>query len=603
MTWLLAAACTSSPLPAPLASQASLLSRALTKDIAQADSLVELQDIAAENADLLDAIHVATIFTRAQHLAWADSPEAIAEARQGLAGLVPLWLKVLPDAPMTAVSTLLLSASKLSCRDPQLWSASLAHVMEHMQQTTGFDVCNILFAAARIASAAKNRAVPGIQRQQLTSMVLTLIKRMRVIVLAPRDGDRLTFVSITNCFWALAKFAIIPDADALVDLLVEATTPRHLGSANGASYADLLWGFAVLQSRHQLFGRVHIPRQAEAALFAQDKVRMTLSGDTVQVCKVLYSLGMLVQAGALQPDGAVRVAGLALMADLETRSDFGSCNPVGALWGAAVLQLPVQRRLLNPSMLQYLSAWAPRLKGQYVAPLAELLLLTGCRQEGLLAAALKASDTPAVRSRPDEALALAAAMGAAVAHHNHEVLAWPLLQFVRTNPELKGRAVPCTAHTRQQLQATHAWLCQQQVGGGRGLTGLVHPSLLEGSAGKAGDVEPDQALGPISSRSGGYGGSGSSSSSSGGNGGQSKVRQMAPAGQQSGGEKERTSGPGSGSSPPHLDSSGTAVSSSGTAAGSSSDVGSNHAARPAPAVVRVPFGGGSSKQLMPRPQR
>jgi hypothetical protein len=606
-------------LPCPLIStllyhQASIGSRALTKDIAQADTLVELQDIATENAGQLDAIHVATIFTRARTLTWAeaeraDSVEAKQEARQRLAGLVPLWLKLLPDAPMTAVSTLLLAASKLLILDPQLWLTTLAHVVKHNRQTTGFDVCNILFAAAK-AAAANRGQVPGVSRDEVVALAQTLLRRMHVIVLAPREGDRLTLLSITNCLWALARFGVVPEPEQLTDLLVTATRPQLFGLVNSASYADLLWSVAVLQVRPQLFGRVRIPAVVEAALFAEDKVRMAQQGDAVALGKVMYSLGVLVQAGALEPGGLAQAAGLAVMTEMEARSCWTGFDMSRPLWAAAVLGLPV-KGLLTPDMLQRLLAWVPHAKGQYVTPLADLLVLTGCRHEELMAAALQAAH--AARARPDEALEVAAALGAAMAHFTLTGSAGSLVQLFEANPGLRKPDVPYTAHTRQQLVATHAWLCQQQqLRGGRGLAGLVHPALLEGAPGGARDLATEQELGPSSSSS-----SGNSTSSVGGNGGtdtwsgssgdsSSSRQQIVTAARKPGGKKKRKSEPGSSRSPRPVGTSGTAGDGSNTSSSSSSSGGGNKssssAARPAPPAAGVPFGS-SSRQLLPRPQR
>jgi hypothetical protein len=558
------------PLFSPPASQASILSRALTKDITQAGSLVELQDIAEANADQLDAIHVAAIFTRAVTLtSTPQAAQAVQEARQCLAELVPLWVRLLANAPMTSVSMVLLGASKLALGSEQLWSTTLAHVVQNHKQTTGFDVCNIVYAAAR-AAAANHGQVPGVPRKGLVAAVRVLLRRMHVIVLAPREGDRLSLLSITNCMWALARVGITPEPEQLTDLVVRATRPELLGTANAASYANLLWSLAMLQAKPQLWGKWQVPASAVSALLADDKVLMVARADSSQTKYMLHSLGLLVRSGALQRSGAVQAAGLTLLTAMEARSDWAGRDPAAPLWGAAVLGLPVER-LLAPDLQQQLLDWVPRAKGQYIVPLAELLVLTGWRHEGLLAAVLRAACTANPKARPDEALVNVGAIGAAVAHHNFESMAGQLVDLVKSKAELSKPGVSCTPHTWQQLRATQAWLSgQQQLRGGRGLTGLVHPSLLQGgmAAGGAAEQAPERVGGPSRSRS---------SSNGGGTGSVSSTNTHSSGGSSSSSSSSRN----------------------GTDSSSSS---SSSAVRPVPPAPRAPFGA-SSRQLLPRPQR
>jgi hypothetical protein len=551
-------------------------SRALTWDITQAGSLVELQDLVEANAGQLNAIHVSAIVSRAAAL--AQTPKAALEARQGLAGLVPLWLQLVPDAPtMSAVSTLLLAASKLSIHDPQLWSTTLAHVMEHKLQTTGFDVTNIMYSIALTASANRGQ-IPGVQRAQVVDYVRTLLRRLLAIVQRPREGDRLALVSITNSLCALTRLGTPPTAEQLQDLLVAATQPRLFGEVNANSYSSFVWALAVLQSESKLFGVVKIPPSAEAAILAPDKVALVHKMTGKQLAKTLYSLGLLVQTGAMECGAAAKSAGLVMLADLETRPDVTAEHLAAWLWGAAMLGLPV-KRLLTPDVLQQLEEWAPRAKGQYIAPLAELLVLTGCQHDGIACAALQAARTASPRVRPDEALADAAAVGSALAHLSIQDMARQLMQLLQSKPEVRKPGVACTPHTKRQLQATHAWLCQQQqVRGGRGLAGLVHPSLLQGVPGGAGGHAP-----------------GPGNSSSGGGAGSSSRQQTVPRGQKHSGIKKHKAGQGGGSSP-------RPAGSSGMAGGTSGKAGSSSAAPPRVPAGRVPVGP-SSRQLLPRPQR
>jgi hypothetical protein len=578
------------------------------RDIIKANNLAELRDISNGNMGSLDAIHVNTIFQRAGAI--AVNTRAPEQARHCLAGLVPLWSTLLPDASTSSMSSTLLTAGKLSFTDARLWSRTVAQVLTRMQQTTSFDVTNVIYALARVSLVNKGQ-VPGMGREEVVAAVQTLLRRLLTMVQWPRQEDGLAFLSISNCLWALARLNIQPTADQLSTLLSAALRPVLFDSAALDHYAVFVWSLAELQYRSGLYGKIKIAPEAQAVLFTPDKVCLAdrLCDDHLRY--MLCSLGLLVQTGAVEREGAAWAAGEVLLAELETRPNWASTDPADPLWGAAVLGLPVQQ-LLTRDLLRRLVAWAPSAKSVSIARLAELLVLTNHAHAGLVSAALQGAKK-AMRVAPgqrtieaDRCCVCMAALGAAVARFDFNHLAPDLLQLFSSKPALRKDGVPCTPHTQQQLQATHAWLCQQQVGGGHGLTGVVHPSLLEGAAGGAG-----AALG-ASSSSGSSSGSGSdvagnSSSSS------SSRQEPIPAGQQPGGARRRKGRPADGSSPHPKGSLETAGSSSGSSdtgrksssgGGGSTTTSSSRPVRPAPPVLRVPFeSSSSSRQLLPRPQR
>lgn len=365
--------------------QGSLNSRALMRDIIKANNLAELRDISNGNMGSLDAIHVNTIFQRAGAI--AVNTRAPEQARHCLAGLVPLWSTLLPDASTSSMSSTLLTAGKLSFTDARLWSRTVAQVLTRMQQTTSFDVTNVIYALARVSLVNKGQ-VPGMGREEVVAAVQTLLRRLLTMVQWPRQEDGLAFLSISNCLWALARLNIQPTADQLSTLLSAALRPVLFDSAALDHYAVFVWSLAELQYRSGLYGKIKIAPEAQAVLFTPDKVCLAdrLCDDHLRY--MLCSLGLLVQTGAVEREGAAWAAGEVLLAELETRPNWASTDPADPLWGAAVLGLPVQQ-LLTRDLLRRLVAWAPSAKSVSIARLAELLVLTNHAHAGLVSAALQ----------------------------------------------------------------------------------------------------------------------------------------------------------------------------------------------------------------------
>jgi len=261
-------------------------SKAITRLIRDAEDLSQLQDLISQHSSHFNAINVAAAFSRILSLApqqqlqseAADAAALAAEAGDAaapdnmpllLGRLAALWLQQLRHARPRELANVLLACSKLSLLDIELWSSTLASLLQHVDSMNAQDASSAVYA---LALAASGNGLTGMDHHELSVAATALSQRVSQLAAdaAPSAAEgassspassrsdpaaapggkpsrHVAAQAISNTLWGLARLKVQPPLPLLSGLLQGLAKPKVLNRAEPLALVNTLWALSELQ--------------------------------------------------------------------------------------------------------------------------------------------------------------------------------------------------------------------------------------------------------------------------------------------------------------------------------------------------------------------
>lgn len=184
------------------AKQGSLIEPMMTKEIKQARSIQELEDIFDEWSGSMKFIQATATFNRAAHLTM-KTPKLLPIAHQFVnKRVLGLWQRVMPGAEPRNLASVLWSCGRLQYADESLWSETLQMFIQNLNSANSYDIANAVHGMASIA-VVNNGMVPGLSRDDAETVIAECLGQFYVLVTHPYL-EGIAAQDISNIIWACA---------------------------------------------------------------------------------------------------------------------------------------------------------------------------------------------------------------------------------------------------------------------------------------------------------------------------------------------------------------------------------------------------------------